>query len=150
MRSPDRLGPCSGVLPTVWCGPAAVLSCSCGANIRWRGLPLAPRPPSQRPRHRPRAGWSWMDPPTSTALGLALAYLVVFLVNLAPALMPPTWSILAFFLIGYHLPLVPLAVGGALAASAGRLGLALASRPWGPRPLSPERRGPPPGPGGPA
>jgi membrane protein YqaA with SNARE-associated domain len=81
-----------------------------------------------------------MDPPTSTALGLALAYLVVFLVNLAPALMPPTWSILAFFLIGYHLPLVPLAVGGALAASAGRLGLALASRRWGRRLLSPERR----------
>ena len=30
---------------------------------------------------------------------LLLAYGVVFLVNLAPAFMPPTWSILAFFLV---------------------------------------------------
>jgi membrane protein DedA with SNARE-associated domain len=81
-----------------------------------------------------------MDPATSTALGLALAYLVVFLVNLAPALMPPTWAILAFFLISYDLPLLPLAIGGALAASAGRLVLALASRRWGRRLLSRQRQ----------
>ena len=62
---------------------------------------------------------------------LALALLAVFAVNLAPAFMPPTWSVLTFFLLRWDLPLVPLAVGGAAAASLGRLVLALASRRWG-------------------
>src|SRR5581483_3324030 len=61
-------------------------------------------------------------------------------VNVMPAFMPPTWSILALFLVRYNLPLVPLAVGGAVAASAGRLTLALASRRWGRRWLSTQRR----------
>jgi membrane protein YqaA with SNARE-associated domain len=72
--------------------------------------------------------------------GVAFACLVVFLVNLAPAFMPPTWAILAFFLVTYGLPLLPLAIGGAVAASAGRLVLALASRRWGWRLLSPQRQ----------
>lgn len=70
---------------------------------------------------------------------LLLAYLIVFLMNLAPAFMPPTWSVLAFFLIRDDLPLLPLSVGGAIAASLGRLVLALASRRWGPR-LVPARQ----------
>ncbi|MBI4493668.1 MAG: hypothetical protein HY690_12830 [Chloroflexi bacterium] len=72
--------------------------------------------------------------------GLAAAYLVAFLVNLVPAFMPPTWSVLAFFLIRFDLPLLPLALGGAVAASAGRLVLALASRRWGRQLLSARQR----------
>ena len=83
----------------------------------------------------------WLGTSRMTGLAwLVVAYIVVFLINLVPAFMPPTWSILAFFLIRYDLPLLPLALGGALAASAGRLGLALASRHWGRRLLSPQYR----------
>jgi membrane protein YqaA with SNARE-associated domain len=64
---------------------------------------------------------------------LLLALLVVFAINLAPAFMPPTWSILAFFAITFGLPVLPLAIGGAVAASAGRYALALASRRGGRR-----------------
>ncbi|MBX6772364.1 MAG: hypothetical protein IRY83_11605 [Chloroflexi bacterium] len=71
---------------------------------------------------------------------LLAAYLVVFAINIVPAMMPPTWSILAFFLIHYHLPLIPLALGGALAASAGRLVLAQVSRLYGRRLLSPRHQ----------
>jgi hypothetical protein len=71
---------------------------------------------------------------------LLAAYAVVFVVNLVPAFMPPTWSILAYFLIRFDLPLLPLAVGGALAASSGRCVLALASNRYGRRVLSPGRR----------
>ncbi len=62
---------------------------------------------------------------------LGLAYAAVFLINLVPAFMPPTWLVLAFFIVHFGLPLLPLALGGAVAASAGRLCLALASRRWG-------------------
>jgi membrane protein YqaA with SNARE-associated domain len=71
---------------------------------------------------------------------LALSYLLIFLINLAPAFSPPTWAIVAFFLIRFHLPLLPLTVGAAVAASAGRLSLALLSRRWGLRLLSPKQR----------
>ncbi|HAF10547.1 MAG TPA: hypothetical protein DCK98_10770 [Chloroflexi bacterium] len=71
---------------------------------------------------------------------LLAAYVVVFAINLAPAFMPPTWSILAFFAITFQLPVLPLAIGGAIAASAGRLALALASRRGGRRFLSRDRR----------
>src|SRR5687768_12530951 len=54
--------------------------------------------------------------------------------------MPPTWTFLAFFLVQYDLPLLPLALGGAVAAAAGRTVLARASRRWGTRLLPPERR----------
>jgi uncharacterized membrane protein YdjX (TVP38/TMEM64 family) len=64
----------------------------------------------------------------------------VFVVNLVPAFMPPTWSFLAFFLIRFDLPLLPLALGGAVAATAGRTVLALASRRWGGRLLPARRR----------
>jgi len=52
----------------------------------------------------------------------------------------PTWSILAYFLIRFDLPLLPLAIGGALAASSGRYVLALGSRRWGRRLLSPTQQ----------
>lgn len=71
--------------------------------------------------------------------GLILVYALVFLINVVPAFMPPTWSILAFFLIRFDLPLLPLALGGAIAASLGRTALALLSRRFGRRMLTPER-----------
>src|SRR5829696_5132555 len=66
-------------------------------------------------------------------VSLLLAWGAVFLINLVPAFMPPTWSILAFFLIHFDLPLLPLALGGAVAATSGRLVLALGARHLGPR-----------------
>src|SRR5919197_6625513 len=70
---------------------------------------------------------------------IALVLAVTFVINVVPALMPPTWSVLAFIVARYDLPLLPLAVAGALASSAGRWVLALGSRRWGPRFLSQER-----------
>jgi membrane protein YqaA with SNARE-associated domain len=70
---------------------------------------------------------------------LLLALLVVFGVNLLPAFGPPTWAVLVFFRVSLGVPAVPLVLGGALAAAAGRLGLATASRRLGGR-VSPKRR----------
>lgn len=67
---------------------------------------------------------------------LALAWATVFLINVVPAFMPPTWSVLAFFVIRFDLPLIPLSIGGALAATAGRLALAHGARWLGPRILT--------------
>src|SRR5205085_12650257 len=67
-----------------------------------------------------------------SVLALCLVWGTVFLLNLVPAFMPPTWSILAFFLIQFDLPLLPLAIGGAVAATLGRLVLALGARWLGP------------------
>lgn len=76
----------------------------------------------------------------STLTALALAYLTAFVANLIPAFMPPTFSVLAMFLIHGHLPLYPLTIGGALAAGLGRLGLALLTRNYGRRLLAPHHR----------
>ena len=57
-----------------------------------------------------------------------LAFACVFGVNLLPAFGPPTWAVLVFFRLHYDLALVPLVLGGALAAAAGRLVLAHATR----------------------
>src|SRR5918912_2441343 len=76
----------------------------------------------------------------STLTALALAYLTAIVVNLLPAFMPPTFLVLAFFLIHYHLPLLPLTIGSAFAAGLGRLGLAVAIRNWGRNLLSRDRR----------
>ena len=70
-----------------------------------------------------------------SVLALFLVWGTVFLINLVPAFMPPTWSVLAFFLIQFDLPLIPLALGGAVAATAGRVALALGTRLLGPRVL---------------
>lgn len=53
--------------------------------------------------------------------------------NIVPAFMPPTWAMLAYFHLYYALPVVPLAIVGALGATTGRAILALGSRAVGDR-----------------
>jgi hypothetical protein len=60
--------------------------------------------------------------------GLALALACIFGVNLLPAFGPPTWAVLVFFRVSGDLPIIPLVLGGALAAATGRLVLASGSR----------------------
>jgi hypothetical protein len=69
-----------------------------------------------------------------------VAFAVVFAINLVPYFMPPTWAVVAFFLIAYHLPFWPLCIGCSLAATAGRCGLALTSERWGRRLLTAQHR----------
>ena len=59
---------------------------------------------------------------------IVLAWLAVFAMNAMPAFMPPTWAVLAFMHFAWDVPVVPLAIGGAIAAASGRLVLAHASR----------------------
>ncbi len=65
-------------------------------------------------------------------MGVLVPYLVVVLVvfgiNLLPALGPPTWGVLVLFRLHEHLAIPALVVLGALAAGLGRLLLALAVR----------------------
>lgn len=49
-----------------------------------------------------------------------LIALLVFAVNVMPALMPPTWVILAFFYIHFNLLLMPIVLIGAASATLGR------------------------------
>jgi|SRR5579871_3511531 len=70
---------------------------------------------------------------SSVVMHLLLAWLTVFAINLVPALMPPTWSVVVFFTVHESLPPLPLAIGSALASTLGRLGLALATRTLGTR-----------------
>lgn len=56
--------------------------------------------------------------------------LVVFLMNLAPALMPATWTVLAFFYLQFHLELAPTVIIGATMATSGRLALYWRSKTW--------------------
>lgn len=53
---------------------------------------------------------------------------MIFAVNLLPAFGPPTWALLVFFRLNSDLAAVPLVIGGALAAAAGRFVLATAAR----------------------
>jgi membrane protein YqaA with SNARE-associated domain len=69
----------------------------------------------------------------SVAAQYAIALGVVFGVNLLPAFGPPTWALLVFFRLDFHLPAVPLIVGGALAAASGRFLLASGARRLRPR-----------------
>ncbi len=80
-----------------------------------------------------------MDFSTLTLLFLG-SFVLVFAINVAPALMPPTWAVLAGLHFWLDLPWLPLAIGGAVAASAGRLALALLSRRYGSRLLTVRRR----------
>lgn len=66
-----------------------------------------------------------------TLAWLAVAYAIAFVINVFPAFMPATWTVLAFFYVHYKLPLLLLAVGGALFSTLGRLVLAVATRRWG-------------------
>lgn len=63
----------------------------------------------------------------------AVAFGVVFAVNLLPAFGPPTWALLVFFSLDFDLPAVPLVLGGALAAASGRYLLARGARALRPR-----------------
>ena len=67
----------------------------------------------------------------TTVTWLAAAYGIAFVMNVIPGFMPATWTVLAFFYVRYHLPLLLLTVGGAASSSLGRLVLALATRRWG-------------------
>jgi membrane protein YqaA with SNARE-associated domain len=53
--------------------------------------------------------------------------------NAVPAFMPPTWAVLAYFHLYHGLPVVPLAIAGALGAAMGRAILALGARAFGDR-----------------
>ena len=58
---------------------------------------------------------------------------IVFGVNLLPAFGPPTWAVLVLLKLQWHLEPVPLVLVGAIAAGAGRLVLATATRRFGSR-----------------
>ena len=58
---------------------------------------------------------------------ICAAMALAFLINVAPAFMPSTWMVMAFFYIKFDLPLLVLTVGGAFASAAGRMLLARAS-----------------------
>lgn len=66
-----------------------------------------------------------------TILWLLAAWAVALIVNLVPAFMPPTWSVLTIFKITAGLPLLPLTLGGVAMAALGRVALALLSRRYG-------------------
>lgn len=59
-----------------------------------------------------------------------LLFLLVFLINLVPAFMPPTWTIISFFTIKYDLFIFPTVLLAVVAATGGRVILALAARRW--------------------
>ena len=58
---------------------------------------------------------------------------VVVLVNLLPAMAPPTWAVLVYFRITYDLPIPVMVVVGAFSACVGRYELAVAFRRFGSR-----------------
>jgi membrane protein YqaA with SNARE-associated domain len=71
---------------------------------------------------------------------LLVASALVFALNIVPAFMPPTWSVLAVTHLTFDVPVLPLVVCAAFSASCGRLALALLSRRYGRALLSPSRR----------
>lgn len=76
----------------------------------------------------------------TTVLQLLAVIGMVFAINLLPAFGPPTWAVLVFARFQWpDIPAAALIVGGALAATAGRLVLAVGTRKLGGR-LPPERR----------
>lgn len=50
-----------------------------------------------------------------------LLAIFVLVMNIVPAFMPPTWTILVFFFLSYHLLPVPVVIIGALSATIGRV-----------------------------
>ncbi len=73
-------------------------------------------------------------------LPLLIAYLLDFVTNIIPLFMPPSWLLLSFFRIHYHLPIWLLTPGGALCSTAGRCVLAIGSRKLGGRFLPEKER----------
>ena len=68
-----------------------------------------------------------------------IAFACIFGINLLPAFGPPTWAVLVFFRLNSDLDIVPLVLGGAVAAASGRLVLAHGARLLRGR-FSPKRR----------
>lgn len=64
---------------------------------------------------------------------LLVVALVVFAVNLMPAFGPPTWMVLVYFHVVEGLPIPALVLCGAIAATLGRIGVAIAFRHLGAR-----------------
>lgn len=56
---------------------------------------------------------------------LLFLFLIIFGVNLLPALGPPTWSVLALYALNTNLPILPAVLVGASAAASGRYLLAV-------------------------
>jgi membrane protein DedA with SNARE-associated domain len=54
---------------------------------------------------------------------LAVLALLIYIINVIPIFMPPTWTILAFYYINFHPPLLPAIIIGALFATLGRITL---------------------------
>ncbi len=64
----------------------------------------------------------------TTLLWLLVAWGTAFAISIVPAFMPPMWAVLTAFRVGTGVPLVPLAIGGAIAGAAGRFVLAELTR----------------------
>lgn len=71
---------------------------------------------------------------------LLIAWAAAFVLNLVPYFMPPTWVVVAFFLVAFQMPLWQLAIGCAVASTGGRCGLYYLSANWGRRLLSDNRK----------
>lgn len=56
-------------------------------------------------------------------IGYIVLAIVIFSMNVWPALMPPTWIVLAYVYLHYHLLLVPTIIIGAVFATLGRVAL---------------------------
>src|SRR5579884_1573294 len=61
-------------------------------------------------------------------VALLLGWAIALGINVVPAFMPPTWSVLAVFHIAFNLPVLPLTIGGAAMSAVGRAGLTVLSR----------------------
>ena len=61
---------------------------------------------------------------------LLIFFIVVFAINAFPAFMPPTWTVVSFFYLTYHLPLPITVAVGVAGSTCGRIALALISRYW--------------------
>ena len=55
-------------------------------------------------------------------------FLIIFIINIIPAFMPPTWVVLSFLYIHFRLLFLPTLLIGVVAATLGRVVLALAAR----------------------
>jgi hypothetical protein len=64
---------------------------------------------------------------------LVVAWATAFVVNVIPAFMPPMGTVVSYFLLRLDLPLLPLAIGSAAAATGGRVLLAVLTGKVGPR-----------------
>lgn len=59
-----------------------------------------------------------------------LLFILVLVINVVPAFMPPTWVVLSFLYIQFNLAFIPTVIVGVIAATAGRVLLALMARYW--------------------